>query len=113
MTKGPSCPLIMRGCDAPLSPPLPRSLAPCPIALAHGVLRPAQTCDKLPDVGRKVEYLLNTGNLVSKSGLDLSQASGFTVGAGAPTCSTLCCVVLVVAGGCRWYRRCQRGFSRG
>lgn len=38
-----------------------------------------QVCDKLPDVGRKVEYLLNTGNLVSKSGLDLSQASGFTV----------------------------------
>lgn len=33
----------------------------------------------MPDVGRKVEYLLNTGNLVSKSGLDLSQVSGFTV----------------------------------
>ncbi len=32
------------------------------------------------DVGKKFEYLLNTGNLVSKSGLDLSQASGFTVG---------------------------------
>ncbi len=31
------------------------------------------------DAGRKFEYLLNTGNLVSKSGLDLSQASGFTV----------------------------------
>jgi hypothetical protein len=31
------------------------------------------------DVGRKFEYLLNTGNLVSKTGLDLSQASGFTV----------------------------------
>jgi DNA-directed RNA polymerase I subunit RPA2 len=35
--------------------------------------------DKLPDLGRKVEYLLNTGNLVSRSGLDLSQATGFTV----------------------------------
>ena len=33
----------------------------------------------MPDVGKKFEYLLNTGNLVSKSGLDLSQASGFTV----------------------------------
>jgi DNA-directed RNA polymerase I subunit RPA2 len=34
----------------------------------------------MPDIGKKMEYLLNTGNLVSKSGLDLSQASGFTVG---------------------------------
>ncbi|GFR47172.1 hypothetical protein Agub_g8865 [Astrephomene gubernaculifera] len=34
---------------------------------------------KLPDVGARFEYLLNTGNLVSKSGLDLSQATGFTV----------------------------------
>lgn len=29
--------------------------------------------------GQKIEYLLNTGNLISKSGLDLSQATGFTV----------------------------------
>ena len=29
--------------------------------------------------GQKFEYLLNTGNMVSKSGLDLSQATGFTV----------------------------------
>ncbi|KAG1670388.1 hypothetical protein FOA52_000148 [Chlamydomonas sp. UWO 241] len=36
-------------------------------------------CEKMPDVGRKFEYLLNTGNLVSKSGLDLSQATGFTI----------------------------------
>lgn len=35
--------------------------------------------ERMPDIGRKVEYLLNTGNLVSKSGLDLSQVSGFTV----------------------------------
>ncbi|PNW80548.1 hypothetical protein CHLRE_07g322176v5 [Chlamydomonas reinhardtii] len=34
---------------------------------------------KLGDVGSKFEYLLNTGNLVSRSGLDLSQATGFTV----------------------------------
>ena len=33
----------------------------------------------MPDVGRKMEYMLNTGNLVSRSGLDLSQATGFTV----------------------------------
>ena len=31
------------------------------------------------DIGRQIEYLLSTGNLVSKSGLDLSQTSGFTV----------------------------------
>ncbi|KAJ9526230.1 hypothetical protein QJQ45_009710 [Haematococcus lacustris] len=37
-----------------------------------------KVCDKMPDVGKKMEYLLNTGNLVSKSGLDLSQTSGFT-----------------------------------
>lgn len=35
--------------------------------------------EKMVDVGQKFEYLLNTGNLVSKSGLDLSQATGFTV----------------------------------
>ena len=31
--------------------------------------------DKIPasDVSKKVEYLLNTGNLVSQSGLDLNQ----------------------------------------
>ena len=35
--------------------------------------------EKMPDVGKKFENLLNTGNLVSKSGLDLSQSTGFTV----------------------------------
>lgn len=35
--------------------------------------------DRMPDFGRKMEYLLNTGNLTTKSGLDLSQATGFTV----------------------------------
>jgi DNA-directed RNA polymerase I subunit RPA2 len=34
---------------------------------------------KLPDIGKKVEYLLATGNLKSPSGLDLQQASGFTI----------------------------------
>lgn len=34
---------------------------------------------KLPDLGRKMEYMLNTGNLVSNTGLDMSQATGFTV----------------------------------
>uniref|UniRef100_A0A383WM53 DNA-directed RNA polymerase subunit beta n=1 Tax=Tetradesmus obliquus TaxID=3088 RepID=A0A383WM53_TETOB len=42
-----------------------------------GVIR--KLSERLPDIGRKMEYLLNTGNLVSKSGLDLSQVSGFTV----------------------------------
>lgn len=35
--------------------------------------------ERMPDVGKKMEYMLNTGNLVSASGLDLSQTSGFTV----------------------------------
>ena len=38
-----------------------------------------KTSDRMPDFGRKMEYLLNTGNLVSRSGLDLSQSTGFTV----------------------------------
>ena len=38
-----------------------------------------KTSDRIPDIGRKMEYLLNTGNLVSRSGLDISQATGFTV----------------------------------
>ena len=38
-----------------------------------------KVADKMPDVGKKMEYMLNTGNLVSKGGLDLSQATGFTV----------------------------------
>lgn len=35
--------------------------------------------DRISDFGRKFEYLLNTGNLASRSGLDLSQTAGFTV----------------------------------
>lgn len=35
--------------------------------------------ERMPDVGKKMEYMLNTGNLVSSSGLDLSQSTGFTV----------------------------------
>lgn len=38
-----------------------------------------KVADKMPDVGKKMEYMLNTGNLVSKSGLDMSQSTGFTV----------------------------------
>lgn len=50
----------------------------CPSASQdEGYLR--KLAEKMPDVGKKVEYMLNTGNLVSKSGLDLSQAAGFTV----------------------------------
>ena len=38
-----------------------------------------KSSERMPDFGKKMEYLLNTGNLVSKSGLDLSQSTGFTV----------------------------------
>lgn len=38
-----------------------------------------KVADKLPDIGRKFEYLLNTGNLVSKNTGDLTQTSGFTI----------------------------------
>lgn len=38
----------------------------------------AKACT-LVDVGRKTDYLLSTGNLVSRSGLGLSQTSGFTI----------------------------------
>lgn len=34
---------------------------------------------KLPDLGKKMEYMLNTGNLVTNTGLDMSQTTGFTV----------------------------------
>ena len=39
----------------------------------------ADKVQSLADVGQKLEYLLVTGNLQSRSGLDLSQASGFTI----------------------------------
>ena len=35
--------------------------------------------EKQAEIGRKLVYLLNTGNLVSSTGLDLMQTSGFTV----------------------------------
>ena len=38
-----------------------------------------QVLDRQPSVGRKIDYLLKTGNLVSSTGLDLMQTSGFTV----------------------------------
>ena len=31
------------------------------------------------DVGAKLEYMLSTGNLQSRGGLDMSQATGFTI----------------------------------
>ena len=31
------------------------------------------------DVGGKLEYMLSTGNLQSRGGLDMSQATGFTI----------------------------------
>ena len=37
------------------------------------------TSMKRVDIGRQLEYFLATGNLVSKSGLGLSQTSGFTI----------------------------------
>lgn len=38
-----------------------------------------KAADRLQDIGRKFEYLLNTGNITSRSGLDLTQTTGFTV----------------------------------
>ena len=35
--------------------------------------------DRQPQVGRKMAYLLSTGNLISSSGLDMMQVSGYTV----------------------------------
>jgi DNA-directed RNA polymerase I subunit RPA2 len=35
--------------------------------------------ERMPTIGKKIEYLINTGNLESKSGLELQQTSGFTV----------------------------------
>ena len=43
------------------------------------------------DVGKKLEYLLTTGNLVSKSGLDLMQAR---------RCDGLLLLVAALVGGC-------------
>lgn len=38
-----------------------------------------KTLEKQADIGRKVNYLLATGNLITSTGLDLMQVSGFTV----------------------------------
>ncbi len=40
-----------------------------------------KTCDMVPEIGRKIKYFLVTGNLVSKTGLDLMQVSGYTISA--------------------------------
>jgi len=59
------------------------AVAPTPTAVPLPLPPPPEAvrrwADKMPDVGKKAEYLLNTGNLVSRSGLDLQQATGFTV----------------------------------
>lgn len=39
----------------------------------------ADKTQSIADVGTKLEYLLVTGNLQSRGGLDLSQTSGFTI----------------------------------
>ena len=54
-----------------------RAESTCAVVQDESYLKRA--AEKMPDVGRKMEYMLNTGNLVSRSGLDLSQATGFTV----------------------------------
>jgi hypothetical protein len=38
-----------------------------------------QLVERQASVGKKLAYFLTTGNLVSQSGLDLMQTSGFTV----------------------------------
>jgi DNA-directed RNA polymerase I subunit RPA2 len=35
--------------------------------------------DRIPEIGRKLSYFITTGNLVSRSGLDLMQVSGYTI----------------------------------
>lgn len=35
--------------------------------------------DRTPEVGEKVKYFLSTGNIISETGLDLMQASGFCI----------------------------------
>lgn len=53
------------------------SKAPTTVQLTEAYVRRA--AERISDFGRKFEYLLNTGNLPSRSGLDLSQVGGFTV----------------------------------
>lgn len=53
------------------------SRAPSTVQLTENYVRHA--AERISDFGRKFEYLLNTGNLASHSGLDLSQMAGFTV----------------------------------
>jgi DNA-directed RNA polymerase I subunit RPA2 len=50
---------------------------PLAVKLEESYFRTAT--ERMPDIGKKFEYLLNTGNLTSRSGLDLSQSTGFTV----------------------------------
>jgi DNA-directed RNA polymerase I subunit RPA2 len=56
-----------------------RDCARCPDAVRLEAPYLSSAAEHLPEIGRTFEYFLNTGNLSSRSGLDLSQASGFTV----------------------------------
>ena len=38
-----------------------------------------KVAEKLPDLGQRFIYMINTGNVISRGGLDLSQSTGFTV----------------------------------
>lgn len=37
--------------------------------------------DRVPEIGRKLAYFITTGNLVSRTGLDMMQVSGYTINA--------------------------------
>jgi hypothetical protein len=58
---------------------LPKILASAhPVVLADSAWF-RKVVERQPEVGRKVYYLLATGNLVSSTGLDMMQVSGYTV----------------------------------
>jgi hypothetical protein len=50
-----------------------RDCARAPEAVRLEVPYLSSAAERLPDIGRSFEYFLNTGNLSSRSGLDLSQ----------------------------------------
>lgn len=60
---------------------------PAAVKLDAEYLRKA--AERLPDIGRKFEYLLNTGNLASRSGLDLSQVHIHCCLSGCRSCKLL------------------------
>ena len=64
--------VLQAECGAPTDPPHTHTHAPHPQVRAPAAPPPTLRT-------HRCEYLLNTGNLQSRSGLDLSQATGFTV----------------------------------